>query len=332
MIRKKVLAVAVAWLFMLTTSPRFIMPLEAQGYDYKTKQIVATDFNQWTSYSPTTVAAGSATITLDPAIVTIPGWTDIVPFVLNSKLLVDTGSVQEVVTISSASCTSPTNCTITASFAYAHSGRYPIKSGSYGLQEAINFTSNFGGGAVVVPTGFAGTTADLTAAYGATTVSINDVRQGASAWYAYTGTAYAANEDFTTINGAALQIVSSSWLFSPTTATGLTTSNFTQIGTIPAGAIMIALTADVTTTIPSASTGITSWNVKDRSNPVNTFASTLALTSGTKITGVTGTGAIPMRYYASATGFDATATTANFPGTGAIRFTAYFIKTQAPSN
>lgn len=162
------------------------------GFDYKTRQFAATDFARWTVYSSTTVAVGAATITIDqPFMPTAEGFGQINPYFTNNVFLIQSEtSASEVVTASSTSCTSPTSCTITATFANAHTGRYTVKSGSYGVNEAIKWALAQGGGRVVIPVNFGGATANITGAVGSTSVQIDDLRTGTNATYGWSGSAY----------------------------------------------------------------------------------------------------------------------------------------------
>ncbi len=165
------------------------------GFDLKAQTIVATDFNLWKATTRTTVAAEAATITLElPALPTIPGWGPINPFFATNSLLIDAehASVAEEITITSSSCTTPSLCTITATFANAHSGQYTIRSGSYGINEAIKYVLGLGGGEVIVPADFGGVTADITAAIGSASVLIRDLRAGIDTVYGWNGSTYAS--------------------------------------------------------------------------------------------------------------------------------------------
>jgi hypothetical protein len=86
------------------------------------------------------------------------------------------------------------NCTVTGTFANVHSGRYQITSGSYGLQEALDYVTYVGGqGTVIAQPLYPGTTAMITGlARGTTNISVEDWRSGAIAYYGWSGSAYAA--------------------------------------------------------------------------------------------------------------------------------------------
>ncbi len=167
------------------------------GFDFKTHEYVATDFSKWVGHSSTTIASGAKTITVEnPWQPTAQGWGLINPYFVNNTILVasEDASVDETITITAVSCASQTSCTITATFTYAHSGRYSLRSGSYGINEAIKWAAGNGGGQVIVPQGFGGTTAMITGAVGAATVLIQDVRAGTNTVYGYNGSTYASRE------------------------------------------------------------------------------------------------------------------------------------------
>jgi hypothetical protein len=100
----------------------------------------------------------------------------------NTPILVGNGTNYETVTPSGVSYDGLGNVLITATFANAHSTGEQVRSGTVGLQEALNYAAGVGGGAIVLTTGWAtygGTTAMLTSSVVADTVSIIDNRYGA---------------------------------------------------------------------------------------------------------------------------------------------------------
>lgn len=170
----------------------------AQGgadFALRTQQVPATDFSTWRATSRTPVTSGSTTITINqPALPTVPGWNQINPWFVDNVILVDAenGAVDEEVTITAVSCSTPTVCTITASFSNAHSGQYSLRSGTFGVNEAIKQVEGMGGGQVVIPADFGGVTGDITGAVGSTAVQIHDLRSGTDAIYGWSGSAYVA--------------------------------------------------------------------------------------------------------------------------------------------
>lgn len=83
--------------------------------------------------------------------------------------------------------------TVTGNFTKTHGQMVVVKSGTFGLQEAINVATNSGGGIVLVDSSWGGTTSMITGASGNTTVGIQDNRSGQIVQYQWTGTAYAAS-------------------------------------------------------------------------------------------------------------------------------------------
>src|SRR5207245_10724846 len=106
--------------------------------------------------------------------VTLKDGTLIYPFSSTAPLLWDVGQANQenIATTSVSGCstyttTEPPSCSITATFANTHGRGAIVKSGSFGLQEAINYANSQGGGVVVVDAQWkldGGTDAILTAA------------------------------------------------------------------------------------------------------------------------------------------------------------------------
>lgn len=104
------------------------------------------------------------------------------PFATNAPVIVGIGANQETVTPTSVGGTSDTQyapvdsaVSISATFSFVHGLGEPIASGTYGLQEAINFAAANGGGVVVVdPVWYrSGGTAAIIAAATVPTFSVN---------------------------------------------------------------------------------------------------------------------------------------------------------------
>ena len=84
----------------------------------------------------------------------------------NTPITIGYGLNIETVTPSAVSFDTLGNILITATFAYAHGAGDVVRSGTVGLQEALNYAAGAGGGAVVITPGWAqygGTSAMLTA-------------------------------------------------------------------------------------------------------------------------------------------------------------------------
>lgn len=101
-------------------------------------------------------AAGTTSITVQFAYVTLGDGTKLFPLATNAPITVGTGAnnTQETVTPSGVSnCNFDAgygSCTLTATFANAHGMGEPIVSGTMGLVEAANAANGMGGGQVAV--------------------------------------------------------------------------------------------------------------------------------------------------------------------------------------
>ena len=138
------------------------------------------------AFSGSCAAGASCTVTLDyGSVVTVSG-IKFSPFYQNGiaflpPIAIGSGTTYETVTPSAASCSTPDiqqTCQVTATFTYAHGPGDTIRSGSYGLQEALDFISKIGGVAGVDFTwaSMGGTTAIITAAVPQPNTAIADQR------------------------------------------------------------------------------------------------------------------------------------------------------------
>lgn len=116
-------------------------------------------------------ASGSGTITMAFGyFITADGTEVTAPFNTNAPIIVGGGSLVETVTPSSVSNSTPrqfNTAQITATFTNLHGNGDQVRSGTCGLQEAINWLASVGGGTVVVDSswvGLGGTTAMIQAA------------------------------------------------------------------------------------------------------------------------------------------------------------------------
>lgn len=126
-------------------------------------------------------SSGAFTLTCQPQKSVNPNLASCVP-ATNTPITVGQGSVAETVTPSAVSVDQLGNILITATFSNAHGAGDMVRSGTVGLQEAINAVNGFGGGVVVIDgawTKLGGTTAMIEAATLVTGVSIEDLRTGA---------------------------------------------------------------------------------------------------------------------------------------------------------
>jgi hypothetical protein len=124
--------------------------------------------------------SSSYTLTCQPQKSANPNAAVCVP-TTTTPITVGQGSVTETVTPSAVSTDGLGNILITATFTYGHQAGDVVRSGTYGLQEALNAVSGFGGGVVVIDGAWAklgGTQAILEAATIPASVSIEDLRNG----------------------------------------------------------------------------------------------------------------------------------------------------------
>jgi hypothetical protein len=118
--------------------------------------------------------------------VSLKDGTIIYPFNTNAPLLWDAGQAgqENLTTVGVAGCSSystvePSTCVVAAVFANPHGRGALLKSGTFGLQEAINFAYAKGGGVVVIDrawTNDGGTDAIIAAAAGYYNVVLEDLR------------------------------------------------------------------------------------------------------------------------------------------------------------
>lgn len=92
--------------------------------------------------------AGAFTITCQPASDKGPNAVSVAP-TTTTPITVGLGSNAETVTPSSVSLDTLGNILITATFANAHAAGEQVRSGTYGLQEALNYAAGAGGGTVL---------------------------------------------------------------------------------------------------------------------------------------------------------------------------------------
>lgn len=106
------------------------------------------------------------------------------PLNTNAPILVGGNSSTETVTPSAVSASTPTiynSSSLTGTFTYLHGNGDMIRSGTCGLQEALNYAGSNGGGIVIVDAGWTllgGTDAMLEAATEVSGVSVQDNRTG----------------------------------------------------------------------------------------------------------------------------------------------------------
>lgn len=150
-------------------------------------RFMASEYGKWAVHNLNTIAAGSASMTLDNCFVSVgTGNKKIFPFAVNVPVTVIDGSLTEtalaettVVAPTAATGASagpnPYFCSFTATFANAHNSGVTIVSGDGGLEEAINDAAlGANGGIVTVDSSFGSTNIASLVGYG--NVSIEDLR------------------------------------------------------------------------------------------------------------------------------------------------------------
>jgi hypothetical protein len=302
--------------------------------DAKLNQFYPQDYNAWTANSTGSIASGSGvTVTVNPttARVTASGRGQFNPFVINGTLLIDKGvsGAEETVTITAATCTPPTSCTFAATFSNAHTGRFTINSGSYGVNEALAAAVAAGGGSVWVGPSTAGniTTAMLTgAANGSASAFIVDRRTGGNTIYQFTGSAYVGSAIATSpTNGSFMQVLSKTTTVNGSAAATISASNF-----IPAGSLVLGLTSYVTSTFSNAS--LTSMKIGDGTTTNKFSSATMALTAGTVSDSLADGANTTPPIYNAATSVVITGNGANFAANGTIRLVLYYVDLVPPTN
>jgi hypothetical protein len=207
-------------------------------------------------------ATGSAALTLAFGAVATQDGTTFTPLNTNAPIIVGGGSSVETVTPTAVSNSTPLifgTAQVTATYANLHGNGDQVRSGTVGLQEAINYVAGYGGGVVVVDAGWSylgGTTAMIAAAVVPANVDIVDERNGFGAVagnYPASVTALAAPTALTTATAANGMIT--------TAATGGTISNATYrlgITYVDIFGGETTLSTDTASTATIATTGTTS--------------------------------------------------------------------------
>jgi hypothetical protein len=132
---------------------------------------------------------GSYSITLAYGYTILSDGTKIYPVSVTAPIKIGAGTSQESVTPTSVSCSTPEQygtCTITATFTYSHGAGDLVRSGSYGVQEAVNASFGDGGGQVAITPSFyaaGGTAAIINAVVGYPSVVIVDSVGGSPTYW-----------------------------------------------------------------------------------------------------------------------------------------------------
>lgn len=202
--------------------------------------------------------AGTYTITCQNSKAVANNGVSVTPSV-NASITIGFGTNEETVTPTSVTTDNLGNLFITATFANPHSAGDQVRSGTYGLQEAVNAAAAVGGGQVVVDGRWAlggGTTALITALALPTTVEVADNRTGGMQGYTNIPASVTALAAPTALSTAA----ATNGLIT-TAATGGTISNATyRLGVTYVDAFggETTLSVDTASTATIATTGTTS--------------------------------------------------------------------------
>lgn len=126
----------------------------------------ASEFGRWsaTAQGPILGTGQPEGFTLEgaEAIFTLPDGKSFSPLAVGDPLLISGDGHVETVIILGVSCPSGGQaCSVSADFSQPHPGRFQISSGSFGLQEAINYQAGHGGGIAEADSGFGGSVAAL---------------------------------------------------------------------------------------------------------------------------------------------------------------------------
>ncbi len=297
--------------------------------DGKLNQFYPQDFNTWTATSIGSVASGAVTITVSSATtrITAAGGKSFNPFVANSTVLIDAGtSVAETDTIGTVTGSAPGNISFTTTTGSAHTGRFNINSGTYGLQEALDAAVQSGGGVVFVPPAYPGTTAMITGLLrGSSTVIVID-RRSTITPYLWSGSAYVASFIAGTgANGSSLNILTKTVTVAGSASATLTATNF-----IPAGSVVFGLTSYVTSTF--SNTSLTSMKIGDGSTTDKFSSATMALTAGTTSNSATDGNMTAPFYSKAATSVVITGNGASFTTNGIIRLVLFYWTVTPPTS
>lgn len=154
------------------------------------RAVFASDFGRWTIASLSGIAvAGTVTVTADTGTVTAAGGEVMPAVTAGTPLLIDSGEREEKVTPAGGCAAGSGSCSFTVTVSQPHPGHFAIASGSHGLQEAINFEHQSGGGVVALDRSWQGSDTDLADAQGYSNVMIHDERVPLR-WLRWGGSSY----------------------------------------------------------------------------------------------------------------------------------------------
>ncbi len=125
------------------------------GQSRLSNEYVASNFGRWNLRAQSgSTGTGSYSLTFPAGGYTVnTAAGSFTPFTTTTRLLVGQGTNQETVTpttVSGCGISSTGTCTVTATFTNAHGAGTVVRSGSYGLDEALNVANANGGGVVLV--------------------------------------------------------------------------------------------------------------------------------------------------------------------------------------
>lgn len=172
--------------------------------------LYAGDFGQWSLPQGTTPANGAIQWNASICTVNPLGFQFTAPKVGRPLLILDgVPSLSEIVIPTTVIITAST-CTVSATMAHTHY-TYQVRSGTAGLQEALDYSSGLSTGSLVaVTTGWSsggGTSGMLTGRTGSATVSFIDERNSCFVPYTWNGSTYAAGSSFCNGGGGSSALI-----------------------------------------------------------------------------------------------------------------------------
>lgn len=249
----------------------------------------ANAFNTWQAKLFFGMPAGpGAGLVAGGGAVTLKDGTVIYPFNVNAPLIWDYGQAgaENVATVGVVGCNSystiePPACAVAAVFANAHGRGATLKSGTAGLQEALNYAYQRGGGIVVIDQPWVndgGTDAMLGLAAGYANVTIQDFRGPVPQWKSLAPTTLVALATPATRSAAAgtTQVISAATVGTFTNAPQYVCVTYVDPlgGESPCSASYNFTPADAVHGIffntPAASTGAVGWRAYVGITGVNT--------------------------------------------------------------
>ncbi|MGH9475438.1 MAG: hypothetical protein ACRD1C_03795 [Terriglobales bacterium] len=122
---------------------------------------VASEF-QFSAQARGPVGPPGGTVTVSDPSFTLPDGTPWVPFAVGTPVQISGDANPEVVTVTGVSCsTGGPPCSFVADFSASHPGSFTVSSATDGLQEAINYEAQHGGGSVIADPDWGGSVPSL---------------------------------------------------------------------------------------------------------------------------------------------------------------------------